>query len=87
MTNGDSGYKNYYREDVPPGIAQDCSESTGTAGSLTVMRICDNCDKEFVVRSGIGLSGKPTEIPHHIAVEECPHCKTTNHIWITIIRK
>ncbi len=69
------------------GKTADVSESARTVGSLSVYRLCDNCNKEFAARAGIELAEKPTGLSHNITMEECPYCKTQNHLWVRLVRK
>ena len=42
---------------------------------LKILRICEHCNKEFVVRFEFGIA----------TMQNCPHCHNRNDLWIKIL--
>ena len=66
--------------------ARRSGEYNETVSYIAIYRICDKCNKEFVVRGGVELAEKPTGLSHNIMFENCSHCGEQNSILIRIVR-
>ena len=53
--------------------------SRGKEMSLSLFRICSNCNKEFQITKYFENS-----IEAITTIENCPHCKARNDIWVSI---
>ena len=47
---------------------------------MKVYRLCEYCNKEFV----LSFEQSPVGIGSIIAQQLCPHCNKTNNLWIRI---